>query len=81
MIGKLSYPTSVRPSRMVTPLSSTTWSSVQPLPMDAPCMTMESFTVLPRPTVTPRNSTLFSTAPSMSHPSASIALRTAAAAP
>ena len=81
MMGKLSYPMSVRPSRMVTPLSSTTWSSVQPLPMDAPCMMMESFTVLPRPTVTPRKRMLFSTAPLMSHPSASIALRTRASAP
>ena len=61
---------------MVTFLSVTIYSISTPCSTAVPCISTQFFTLAPLATRTPRNSTQFSTSPSMMQPSATTLLRT-----
>ena len=68
-------------SSQVTSSSMMARSMVQALPISDSCMMMLSRTVVPRPMVTPGNSTLFSTSPSTLQPSPMMEFFTRAPSP
>ena len=68
--GRLSQPDRFLPCLISTFLSAITQLRLTLSITTESCMSMQFFTTLPLPIVTPRNMTLFSTTPSITHPSA-----------